>query len=272
MSEKIKTVAIIGMGYMGKIIASQISPFDYNIRIYDEISDKLELLARKIKRKKKTKGVNEQVTFHKTLNESIVDVDLIIECIPENLELKREVFSQIDKVAPSHAIIATNSSSIPVSRIEKAVQRKDKVLNMHFYHPAVPMVEIMKGTKTSDETFDYGKKFIESIGLTPILIKKESFGFVCNRMWHAARKEALDMWANDNADIETIDKAWKIFTRMDFGPFELMDSIGLDTVYNVHMEYFKETGDIKKKPPEKLKEMIDRGELGMKTKKGFYSY
>jgi len=268
----IKTVAIIGAGFLGKQIASQTAFYDYTIRLYDVNIEPLEKLVKKIARKKKKKGALGEVSYHNNLKEAVADADLIIEAVPEILELKKKIFSQIDEASPPHAIIATNSSSIPVSRIEDAVQRKDKLLNMHFYHQAIPMVDLMKGTKTSDETFEIGKKWIESIEFTPIVVKKESFGFVFNRLWHRLRLEALKMWSEGIADIEMIDAAWKIFTHMDFGPFGLMDTIGLDTVYYVHMSYYNETGDPKEKPPQALKDMIDRGELGVKTKKGFYTY
>ncbi|TFG06774.1 MAG: 3-hydroxyacyl-CoA dehydrogenase family protein, partial [Promethearchaeota archaeon] len=144
--------------------------------------------------------------------------------------------------------------------------------NMHFYSVLFPMVDIMKGTQTSDETFEKGKKFVESIEYTPLVVKKESFGFVFNRIWRAVKKECLEIWANDQADIETIDTAWKIFTGMSVGPFQLMDNVGLETVYSVEMYYYNESGDPKDKPPQKLKDMMDRGELGARTKKGFYTY
>ncbi len=272
MVNEIKIVAIIGAGFLGKQIASQTAFYDYTIRLYDVRTETLEKLVKKIARKKKKKGALGEITYHNNLNEAVSDADLIIEAVPEILELKKKIFSQIDENAPPHAIIATNSSSIPVSRIEDAVQRKDKVLNMHFYHQAIPMVDLMKGTRTSEETFEIGKRWIESIEFTPIIVKKESFGFVFNRLWHRLRLEALKMWAEGIVDIEMMDIAWKIFTHMDVGPFELMDTIGLDTVYNVHMSYFKETGDPKEKPPQALKDMIDKNMLGMKTKKGFYEY
>ena len=272
MENNIKTVAIIGAGLLGKQIASQTAFYNYTVRIYDIRTDILEKLVKKIKRKKKKKGALGEITYHNDLSEAVKDADLIIEAVPEKLELKKQIFSQIDKAAPPHAIIATNSSSLPVSRIENAVARKDKVINMHFYHQAIPMVDLMKGTKTSDETFEIGKKWIESIEFTPIVVKKESFGFVFNRLWHRLRLEALKMWAEGIADIEMMDAAWKIFTHMDVGPFELMDTIGLDTVYNVHMSYYQETGDPKEKPPQALKDMVNKGFLGMKTNKGFYEY
>ena len=272
MVNDIKIVAVIGAGFLGKQIASQTAFYDYTVRIYDVQTEMLEILVKKIKRKKKKKGALGEVTYHNDLAEAVADADLIIEAVPERLELKKEIFSQIEEAAPPHAIIATNSSSIPVSRIEDAVKRKDKVMNMHFYHQGIPMVDIMKGTETSDDIFEKGKKFVESIEFTPLVVKKECYGFVFNRLWRACKKEALEIWAGGYADIETVDMAWKIFTGMSFGPFTLMDTIGLDTVYNVEMSYYKETGDPRDKPPQALKDMIDRGELGAKTKKGFYKY
>ncbi|MHA1468201.1 MAG: 3-hydroxyacyl-CoA dehydrogenase family protein, partial [Promethearchaeota archaeon] len=123
-----------------------------------------------------------------------------------------------------------------------------------------------------EETFETGKKYIESIQYTPLVVKKECLGFAFNRIWHATKKEALNSWAKGYADIESIDSSWKIFTGMNLGLFELMDNIGLDVVYAVEMTYYKESGDERDKPPQALKDMIDRGELGAKTKKGFYSY
>ena len=203
----------------------------------------------------------------------MADADLIIEAVPEKLELKKEVFSQIDKAAPPHAIIATNSSSIPVSRIEDAVERKEKVLNIHFYMPnTTPMVDIMRGSKTSDDTFKKGKNWIESLELTPLEVKKECLGFVFNRIWRAIKKECLKIWAGGYADIETVENAWKIFTGMGIGPFKLMDAVGLDVVYDIEMSYYNESGDPNDKPPQALKDMVDRGELGIKSGKGFFKY
>lgn len=272
MVNSIKIVVVIGIGFLGYQIASQTSQHDYTVRIYDVRPEILEKLARKFKRKKKLKGASGKISYHNTISEAVSDADLIIEAVPEELELKKDVFSKIDSVAPPHAIIATNSSSFPVSMIEDAVKRKDKVLNLHFYHQGIPMVDIMRGTQTSEETFEIGKKYIESIHFTPLVVKKECLGFVFNRIWHATKKEALNSWAKGYADIETIDAAWKIFTGMSLGIFELMDNIGLDVAYNVEMTYYKESGDERDKPPQALKDMIDRGELGAKSKKGFYTY
>ncbi|MFW9947502.1 MAG: 3-hydroxyacyl-CoA dehydrogenase family protein [Candidatus Odinarchaeota archaeon] len=273
MVEKIKIVAIVGAGAMGQQIVERTAMSGYSVRVYDTVRDFLEKFVRRMNRKKKMKGISGEITLHNTLTEAVKDADLIIEAVPEKLELKKEIFSQIDKAAPSHAIIATNSSSIPVSRIEGVVDRKENVLNIHFYNIyALPMADIMKGTETTDDTFEIGVNFVQSIDITPIILKKESFGFVFNRMWRSVKKDCLKMWAEGVADIKTIDKAWKIFTKMGVGPFEIMDNVGLDVTYDVEMSYYKESGDPNDKPPQELKDLIERGDLGRKTGKGFYKY
>jgi len=272
MSE-IKIVAVIGGGTMGQQIIERATISGYSVRVHDKVLEFLEKFVSRMNRKKKMKNIPGEVTLHDNLTEAVRDADLIIEAVPENLELKKEIFSQIDKSAPPHAIIATNSSSLPVSRIETAVKRKDKALNIHFYNVyALPMVDIMKGTKTSKETFEKGIQWVESLDLTPIIMKKESFGFVFNRMWRAVKKDCLKMWEEGIVDIEMIDEAWKIFTKMGVGPFEIMDNVGLDVTYDVEMSYYKESGDPSDKPPQALKDMVDKGLLGRKTRKGFYNY
>ncbi|MFW9897816.1 MAG: 3-hydroxyacyl-CoA dehydrogenase family protein [Candidatus Thorarchaeota archaeon] len=273
MVNEIKTVCIIGAGFLGKLISEKVALKNYTVRIYDKNPEGLDKFARRLDKKKKRLGVTGEVSFHKSLSDAVRDANLIIEAVPEKLDLKKATFSQIDKAAPPNAIIATNSSSIPVSKIEDAVERKDKVLNLHFNHPNnIPMADIMRGTKTSDDTFQKGKDFLESIEITPLVVKKECLGFVFNRVWRAVKKDCLKIWAGDHADIETVDKAWKIFTGMGLGPFRLMDAIGLDVIYDVEMSYYKESGNPDDKPPQALKDMVNRGELGLKTGKGFYQY
>ena len=258
---------------MGEQIASQTALCDYTVRLFDVRSDILEKTVNEIKKKKEEKGLLGDITYHDELSKAVADADLIIEAVPEELELKKEIFSQIDKAAPPHAIIATNSSSIPVSKLEDSVIRKDKVLNLHFYHlTRQPMADIMRGSKTSDETFEKGLKYLKSIDITPLIVKKECFGFVFNRIWRAIKKECLKIWAGGHADFEMVDKAWKIWSGMNFGPFTLMDTIGLDVVYDIEMSYYNDSGDPKDKPPQALKDMVDKGELGLKSGKGFYKY
>ena len=273
MTKKIKNVSIIGVGNLGKQIAEWSAFYGYQVTIYDVKQEGLSGFVDNAHKKIQQKGASGNIHIKDNLNEAVKEADLIIEAIPEKLELKKSVFSQIDKAAPSHAIIATNSSSIPVSMLEEAVERKDKVLNIHFYKlPAFPMADIARGTETSDQTFEIGKEWIKSIEITPLVLKKQCLGFVFNRVWRAIKKECLKIWEGGYADIETVDKAWEIFTKNPIAPFKFMDIIGLDVVYDIEMMYYNESGDPTDKPPEKFEAKVKRGELGVKSGKGFYDY
>jgi 3-hydroxybutyryl-CoA dehydrogenase len=282
VANEIKTVAIVGAGFMGRQIAAWVATRGYSLRIYDispealqkakeSVTGNIEFYFMGKDAKGDKKELLRKVTYHDKLSEAVADADFVIEAVPEDLELKKKVFTQIDKAAPLHAIIATNSSSIPVSKIQGAVKRQDKLLNVHFY-VQIPMADIMRGTKTSDETFEKGKAWIESIDCIPLVVKKECLGFVFNRVWRAVKKECLKIWAGGYADFKDVDRGWRIFTGMGMGPFALMDMIGLDVVYDIEMSYYKESGNPDDKPPKALKDMMDRGELGMKSGKGFYDW
>jgi 3-hydroxybutyryl-CoA dehydrogenase len=278
MASEIKNVVIIGAGFMARNITAQIVPCGCNVSVYyhrfntnPSAVDEAKRIIGHYLEKTPAKERQGTVTYHGKLPEALKNADLVIESIPENIELKKKVFAEIDKAAPPSVIISTNSSSIPVSRIESAVKRKDKVLNLHFY-PRVKMVDIMRGSKTSDETFEKGKKWIESIDCYPLVAKKDRVGLVFNGVYMAINKEYLDMWAGDYASIEDLDKAWKLFTGMPLGPFALMDWVGLDVVVDVSMSVYQLTGDPRDKPPQKLVDMVKKGELGRKSGKGFYTY
>jgi len=270
MSEDIKVVSIIGVGYLGKQIAEKTSLKNYTLRLYDTNVEELKKFSEELRRKKKTEG---EVTSHDSIEDAIRDADLIIEAAPEKLELKKELFKIIAKAAQPNAIIATNSSSIPVSKLEDVVDQKDKLLNIHFYDLFVmPMADIMRGTQTTDETFERGKKWVESIDITPLIVKKECYGFVFNRVWRAIKKEVLKIWAGGYADLEDVDKAWRIFIGAGVAPFEMMDKVGLDVIYDIEMSYYKKSGWDDDIPPQALKDLVDAGNLGIKSGKGFYTY
>jgi len=277
MVKEIKKVGIVGAGFTGKQIAAQTALNNFVVKVYDSdpkgVEDAKKYITGVLKRNNQLDAID-NVSYYSDLSEAIEDVDLVIEAVPEDLELKKNIFSQIDRIAPVHTIIGTNSSSYPVSKIESAVKRKDKILNLHFYPPIPirPMVDIMRGSETSEETFEIGKKWIEDIKCEPLVVNKECLGFVFNRVWHAVKKECLKIWDGGYADIKTVDTAWKIFTGMKMGPFTMMDGIGLDVAYAVEMSYYEESGDPNDKPPDALKELVENGDLGMKTGKGFYTF
>ena len=273
----ISNVSIIGAGFTGKQIAEWTVLHNFKVAIFDinqdVLDDSKKFITNSLKRKKALEQLN-NIEYPSDLATAVKYADLIIEAVPEVLELKRKIFSQVDKLAPTEALIATNSSSFPISKIEDAVKRKDKVLNIHFYPPISvrPMADIMRGSKTSDETFQKGKEWIQNIECVPLILKKESIGFLFNRIWRAVKRECIEMWADDVADIEDIDTAWRIFTGMPSGPFLMMDAIGLDVAYAVEQSYYEATKDPRDKSPKAFEEMVKRGDLGMKTGKGFYQW
>ena len=219
-------------------------------------------------------SVVKRIHLDNNVERAASDADLVIEAIPERLELKREVFARLDRACDYHTILATNSSSIPVSRIEGATRRPDRVLNMHFFPPVRDnaVAELMRGTATSDNTIEQARQFVRDIGLMPLVARKESFGFVLNRIWRAVKKECLSVVDEGVASVEDVDEAWQAFLGTSYGPFFMMDVVGLDVVHDIEMSYYRESGDASDAPPRILLDKIARGELGVKSGKGFYTY
>jgi 3-hydroxybutyryl-CoA dehydrogenase len=283
---QMKNVVVIGTGMLGTQIAIQAACYGYNVKAYDETLESFQKTLQKIPgiMTRLGKGPTvamelweqaaQKVKLVKDLAGALKEANLIIEAVTEDVDLKRKLFAEIDSLAPQGAILATNSSSIPISRIETATRRPEKCLNMHFYIPAISMnmVDIMGGTRTTPETIRAAQQWVRSIGCVPLTVKKEILGFCFNSVWRAVKRQSLFMWANEYVDFRDIDRAWMIFTGMTQGPFALMDTVGLDVVREIEMVYYNESKDPKDKPPDALVEKIKKGELGVKSGKGFYTY
>lgn len=207
-------------------------------------------------------------------SDAAVDADLVIEAIPERLDLKRQLFAELDRQCPAHTILATNSSSIRISHIEDATQRLDRVINLHYYGPVEqrPMVDLMRGSTTSDATFLACFAFVQANDLVPLVVRKESTGFVFNRVWRAIKREVLHLVDEGVATPEDVDRAWMVFTGQAIGPFGLMDQIGLDVVRDIEKVYHHESGAERDAPPAYLETMLAQGHLGEKSGKGFYTH
>jgi len=280
------TVCIVGAGFMGAQICLQCATHGYAVWLVDGVAEALKRagqshsqeLGMRLEKHHLTAGEKDAILsrIHLTtdIQEGASKADLVIESVPERLDAKREVFTRLDAVCPSHTILATNSSSLRISAIENATLRPDKVLNMHFYPPVSqrPMVELMRGTATSDETIEAARRFAHTIGLTPLLVRKESTGFIFNRVWRAVKKECLHLVDDGVASHEDVDRAWMIALGAPGGPFGGMDMVGLDVVRDIEMVYYRESGDERDAPPKLLLDKIERGELGAKTGRGFYAY
>jgi 3-hydroxybutyryl-CoA dehydrogenase len=282
----IRKIGLIGLGTLGTQIAIQSAFYGYDVCAYDQDPEVFIKTIQKLKGtmkflgKKPTMGEEEwekgaaKVRISGDLAEALKEADLIIEAVPETLELKRKVWAQIDSLAPKHALLTTNSSSIPVSRIESATQRPEQCLNLHFYMPAIgwTIVDVMGGSKTPPETLETARRFIRSIECIPLTVKKEILGFCFNSVWRAIKKQTLYLWGEGFVDFRDIDRAWMAMFTPAHGPFFIMDLVGLDVVYDIEISYYNESKDPRDFPPQALKEKIARQELGVKTGKGFYTY
>ncbi|MBA2691385.1 MAG: 3-hydroxyacyl-CoA dehydrogenase family protein, partial [Rubrobacter sp.] len=284
--ESIKKILVVGAGAMGSQIGMVCAISGYEVAVQDISGDMLEKAKKELRDRmnrnveKERMSENEveeafsRMAFTTDLEGSASEADFVIEAAVEKLDVKRELFAKLDEAAPEHAVLATNSSTIVGSRVADATSRPDKVCNMHFFNPALIMkcVEVVRGPDTSDATVDTTVELTKRIGKAPVILEKEISGFVANRILHALRDEAIDLYEGGYASFEDIDVACKTALGHPMGPFELMDLTGIDISYYVRQARYEETGDPSDKPRRSIAEKFEKGELGRKTGKGWYEY
>jgi len=282
----IKKICVVGAGTMGHQIALQCATHNYNVHLVDTSKEVLGNAREKIGKVLEGRvncGEISSDSMEKTLSKirytadlekAAGDADFVIEAVYEDIEVKRQVFSQLDRICPSHTIFSTNSSSIRCSAIVDATKRPEKVLNMHFLIGVWvrPLVEVMGSSSTSDETIKTTVQLGQRIGLTPVTVNGEVTGYIFNRLWRAIKKTALHIADKGYASFEDVDRAFMIGIPAPFGPFMGMDTIGLDVILAIEEQWYRESGDESDKPPKILVEKVKKGELGVKTGKGFYQY
>jgi 3-hydroxybutyryl-CoA dehydrogenase len=282
----IKQITVIGSGVMGSQIAmvSALAGLDVYLQdINEESLRKAEVslkghINKRIAKGKITLQDSEKafarLKFVTSLETAVEETDFVIEAIVEKLDVKRQLFAEVDRFAPPHAIIATNSSTIVSSKLADATNRPGKICNLHFFNPVLVMelVEVVKGPHTTDETAATAVELVKQINKTPILLKKEISGFVANRILGALVDEAIYLLENDIATVEEIDLACTKALNHPIGPFALLDLTGIDVNYYIRQVLYDETGDENQKPQKSITEKFLNGEYGRKTGKGFYSY
>lgn len=282
----IKQITVIGSGQMGHQIGMLCALGGYETIIQDvneaalkDAESKLHAIMDKWVAKGKLSQGRKQAAFSRLrfsqgLEESVKHSDLIIEAVTEKLDVKKDVFSKLEQFAPSHAIFATNSSTIVNSLIADVTNRPDKVVNMHFFFPPLVMdcVEVVMSEESSEETAQIAMEVCKQINRTAVLLKKEISGFVANRILGALQKEAVALYEQGIADYKDIDIICRKALSHPIGPFELMDLSGLDVAYYVMDQRYSETGDPDDKPFACVAEKVEKGELGRKTGKGWYEY
>lgn len=285
-TNEIKHVTVIGAGTMGSQIAMVAALAGYRTSLVDIKQEQLDtakkqLWSRVDRDVEKGRRTAEEVAaakvrlgFSTDLEAVVTQTDFVVEAAIEDLKIKRELFANLDRLAPKHAILATNSSNIVSSKVADATSRPDRVCNMHFFNPALVMecVEVIPHEQTSDETVETTAQLATSFGKQVVKLNKEIPGFIANRLLNAIRREALSLHEEGIASAEDIDKAAKTALRHPMGPFELMDLVGIDVVYLIRMAEYEQTGDPESLPAESVKRLYKQGDYGRKTGRGWYSY
>ena len=282
---EVRKIAVLGAGLMGHGICQVAAQAGYQVRLRDikqEFLDKGMSMIQRSLSKFQSKGVltEQQVQealsrIHPTLDlkEAVADVDLVIEAVPEIVEIKKETFREVDSYTPQHTIIASNTSSISITELGSATNRPEKVCGMHFFNPPqlMKLVEIIKGAKTSDETIQTVMEVAQKMGKETVLVKKDVPGFIVNRILTPALNEAVALYWEGVADRDDIDKAIKLGLNWPMGPLMLLDYIGADTVLSITEVLSKEI-NVKFQANPGLKQMVRAKLLGRKTGKGFYDW
>ena len=284
--DAVKRVLVVGAGQMGAQIAMQAALHGYPVTLNDLSADILQKamagnrghLDRRVAKGQMSQAEMDaavaRVRLEPDLDRAAQDADFVIEAIVERLEPKKECFARLDRVAPRHAILATNSSTLGNSLLAPATTRPAQCVNMHFFFPPLVMrlVEVVKGQWTSEAVLDTTAELVRRIGREPVVLRKELPGFLVNRILRALGNEAYYLLEQGVAPFWEIDKAVELGLNFPMGPFRLGDLSGLDIGYNARLETFASTHDPKDRPPAELEKRVKRGDLGRKTGKGFYDY
>jgi 3-hydroxybutyryl-CoA dehydrogenase len=277
---QIRTIGVIGAGIMGHGIALEFAEAGYEVRLTDASAEALAAAERAIQEtlaaRQRDATALSRIGFTPSLAEAVGSADYVVEAVTENLALKERIFGELDRLAPPHAILASNTSSFMPSQMAPFTSRPDKVVVTHYFNPphVVPLVEIVRGPQTSDATVATAKALYDAIGKTPVVVEKERLGFIGNRLQNALFREALALVEEGVASIEDVDtvihasigRRWSVA-----GVFEVFDLAGLDTVFTVASTLFPDLSTATE-PPAFFREMVASGKLGIKSGQGFYEW
>jgi 3-hydroxybutyryl-CoA dehydrogenase len=281
---EVKKVIVVGSGLMGSGIAQVCAQAGIEVFLNDVSQEALDKAIKNIewsvnkfiekdKLVESKETIIERITPIKDLRKA-KNIDLAIEAVFEKIELKQEIFMQLDQLCGPHTLLASNTSAISISELAAVTHRAAKVLGLHFFSP-VPMmqvVEVIKGISTADETAKIGQKFVKKIGKEPIMVNRDVPGFAINRINLPSTIEAMNLVEQGVVSVEDVDKGLRLGLGRKMGIFETGDMVGLDVTYGALMAMYNETGDSRWYPPLLLRRKVKAGHLGRKTGKGWYQY
>jgi 3-hydroxybutyryl-CoA dehydrogenase len=285
MSLEIKSIAVLGAGTMGHGIAGQAARFGYSVVLNDVDETRVQkglegirgVFQTGVAKGKLTAADAEaalgRIRLDTSVEGAVAGADLIVEAVPEKMELKRELFARVEAAAPAHALLGSNTSSLSITEIAAATKSPQRVVGLHFFNPVavMPLLEIVRGEHTSAETLAAVRAFGERIEKTCIVVR-DSPGFATSRLGIALGNEAMRMYEEGVASAEDIDKAMVLGYRHPIGPLALTDLVGLDVRLAISEHLHRELGTDTFRPPQILRRMVRAGKLGKKTGEGFYKY
>ena len=290
---ELNTAAVIGAGTMGRQIAALIAASGRPVRIWDADPGMLAAARERIATETRTlpdlpryahhqfrlepptdlDDLLTRIVLAESLADAVAGADIVIEAVREDLDTKLALFAELSRLAPD-AILTTNSSSLPSSQIAPAVEDPGRFLNTHFFAPvwSRPMVELMGSGATRPEVMAAVERFGKSLGLVTAVVRGDSKGFIINRVWRAVKRESLRVVDEGHADPADVDRLWMLFFGTPYGPFGIMDMVGLDVVADIETSYQKVATDPADQPSAILHEKLKEGNLGEKSGRGFYSH
>ena len=278
-------VAVVGAGLMGSGIAQVSAVAGYEVVLQDVSPESLERAKASITESLARFVSKERISepeaglaltrIHTTTDLSdVAEADIVIEAVFENLDVKTAIFSELDAICKPTAVLATNTSAIPITSIAAATSRPADVVGVHFFSP-VPMmklVELVRGEHTSDATLDVAREFAERVGKTVVVVNRDVAGFVTTRLISALTMEAIRLVESGVASAEDIDTACRLGFGHAMGPLETADLTGVDIMLNADLSVYNEAHHQAFEPPELIRQMVAEGNLGRKTGQGFYQY
>jgi 3-hydroxybutyryl-CoA dehydrogenase len=276
----VRRIAILGGGLMGHGIAQVFACAGLAVRITDPIADVrgriIERIGANLDDLGHERGALKRVTVVEALESCVADADIVIEAAPEDLEVKQDIFARVERAAPRSAILASNTSVIPITRIMAKVESKTRALGTHWWNPPylVPLVEVIRTADTSDEAVGATMALLKDVGKAPVEVKKDVVGFVGNRLQHALWREAIALVAEGVCDAKTVDDVVKssFGARLAvLGPLENADLVGTELTKSIH-HYVLPALDRSTRPSPYLDKLIDEGRLGFKSGSGFFDW